>query len=122
MSESVVKPKIYEFAKQAVLMCKKVEAEQHEYDMTRQLRRSATSINANYAEAECAASRTDFLNKLNITVKEANESKQWVNLLHDTEYITEDEFNPLNNLIDEIIRMLSKSILTLKKQLNRELY
>lgn len=119
MSENAVKPKIYEFAKQAVLMCKKVEAEQHEFDMTRQLRRSATSINANYAEAEYAASKADFLNKLTVALKEASESKQWVNLLHDTEYITDEVFQPLNALIDEIIYMLTASTGTLKKQLNK---
>lgn len=119
MKESVIKPKIYEFSKQAVLICKKVEAEQHEYDMTPQLRRSATSITANYAEAEYAASRADFLNKLTLALKEANESKQWVNLLHDTEYITHEDFIPLDGMIEEIIRILVASTGTLKKQLNR---
>lgn len=119
MSDKKVKPLIYEFARDAILLCKKVESTQKEYDMTRQLRRSATSINANYAEAEFAASERDFANKLNIALKEANESKQWINLLHDTEYINDCEFAPLDEKISSIINMLNSSVLTIKKRLNK---
>ncbi len=113
-NETQVKPMIYDFAVQTVRLCRKVQNTEHEKNMTNQLIRSSTSINANYAEAKFAASRADFANKLNIALKEANESAEWLSLLKDTKYITEDEFKPLYNLVQRIIRILTSSVKTLK--------
>lgn len=114
-----VKSIAYEFAVKSKLVCRAIEKNDREYNMTDQLSRSSSSIGANLAEAEHAASRADFLNKLNIALKEAVESQYWLNLLHDTNYLSSELFLELNKLVTSVINMLSASVKTLKKSMNR---
>lgn len=119
MSDSTVKQLSYQFAVEAKKICKKIASDQREFNMTDQLSRSSSSICANLAEADFAASRADFLNKMTIALKEANESKLWVNMLHDTEYLSTEEYDSLIEQVSAIISILVASVKTLKASLNR---
>ena len=81
-------------------------SEKKEYTMSKQLLRSGTSIGANIAESQQAQSRPDFISKLNIALKEANETYYWLRLLSETDYISNKEFINLENDIKEIISIL----------------
>ena len=87
MKDNVVKDKSLEFAVRIVNLYKFLVNEQKEFVMSKQILRSGTSIGANIREAEQAQSRADFINKLNIALKEANETEYWLELLIRTEYI-----------------------------------
>ncbi|MCD8048185.1 MAG: four helix bundle protein [Clostridia bacterium] len=89
--------------------------EKKEYVLSKQLLRSGTSIGANIAESECAISRKDFLNKLYIALKECAETAYWLELLRETEYLTEEEFVSVNGDCEEIKKMLSASTRTIAR-------
>ena len=91
MKDNVVKDKSLEFAVRIVNLYKFLVNEQKEFVMSKQILRSGTSIGANIREAEQAQSRADFINKLNIALKEANETEYWLELLIRTEYITREQ-------------------------------
>ncbi len=82
--------------------------------MSKQLLRSGTSIGANTRESRNAQSRLDFLNKLNIALKEADETAYWLDLLHATEYIDDKMYTSLNSDCDEIISILVRIIINIK--------
>ena len=86
----------------------------------KQVLRSGTSISANVHESEFAQSPSDFASNLHIALKEANETMNWLNLLHDTEYLSDKEFESMSNDCNEVIALLVSSIKTTKKnnQLN----
>jgi four helix bundle protein len=87
-----------------------------EFVLSKQILRSGTSIGANIHEAVASESKKDFVHKLGIAVKEARETSYWLNLLKDSDYITSDEFNRLNNSCDEIVRILNSIIITTKER------
>jgi four helix bundle protein len=84
--------------------------------LSKQLLRSGTSVGANVNEAICAQSKRDFIHKLSISLKEARETKYWLNLLKDSDYLAVDSFGVLNNSCEEIIKILSSIILTTKQR------
>ena len=78
--------------------------------MSKQLFRSGTSIGANVFEGRNAQSRADFTTKMNIALKEATESGYWIDLLHDTYYISDSEFESINADCKRIIAVLTKIV------------
>ena len=86
----------------------------------KQVLRSGTSISANVHESEFAQSPSDFASKLHIALKEANETMNWLNLLHDTGNLSSEGFESMSTDLDEVIALLVSSIKTIKKnnQLN----
>ena len=86
----------------------------------KQVLRSGTSISANVNESEFAQSPSDFASKLHIALKEANETMNWLNLLHDTKYMSDIEFDSMAADCNEIIALLVSSIKTIKN--NNQLY
>ena len=78
----------------------------HENVISNQIGRSATSVCANIAESKYGHSRADFIAKLEIALKEANETYYWLRLLHQTDYLTDKEFKSMETDIDEIIAIL----------------
>jgi len=98
---------------------KQIVAEHKEYVLSKQFLKAGTSIDAMVREAEFAQSKPDFISKLSISLKEANETEYWILLLCDSDYISSDTASEL--LIDnkELISMLVSSIKTAKKSLNR---
>ena len=81
-------------------------AEKKKFVLSKQLLRSGTSIGANVAEAQKAQTKPDFNAKMNIALKEANETECWLKLLYKTDYLTESEFESIKNDIKEIIAIL----------------
>ena len=89
--------------------------------MTKQILRSGTSIGASIRESEFAQSNADFINKLSISLKEANETDYWLNLLKDSDYIDSNAFNSMEIDCGELIALLVSSIKTAKNnQMNHE--
>jgi four helix bundle protein len=84
----------------------------------KQVLRSGTSISANVHESEFAQSSADFTNKLYIALKEANETMNWLNLLHDIDILSEKEFESMSDDCNELIAILVASIKTSKNNIN----
>ena len=116
MKESILKNKSYDFAILIVKNYKIISLEKKEFTLSRQLLKSGTSIGANIREAEFAQSNKDFINKMSIALKEANETEYWLLLLKDTNYIEIDNFNKLVNFNKELIKMLVSTINTMKSK------
>ena len=94
------------FAVDIVNLCTDIKENRKGNVLLNQLLRSGTSIGANVAEAERGKTRADFHAKMNIALKEAGETKYWLNLLHDSNYLTTAEFKSMEKDIDEIIAIL----------------
>ena len=107
MAEIIVYDKSKKFALRIVRLYKYLCSDKHETVMSKQILRSGTSIGANIAEAECAVSNKDFLSKMYIAFKECAETLYWLELLCQSGYITESEFNSLFMDCNEIKRILS---------------
>ena len=90
------------------------DSEYKEYIMSKQVFRSGTSIAANTAEAQYAQSKADFLSKLSIAYKEADESDFWINLLHDNGYINDTQFISINSDITRILKILTTIVKKLR--------
>ena len=89
--------------------------------MSKQLLRSGTSIGANLAEAECAISRKDFLAKVYIALKESAETKYWLELLHETDILSDMEFQSIYEDCEELRRILSATTKTVNSTLHSSL-
>ncbi len=114
--DNIIVQKSYAFALQIIQLYKSL-IDKKEFVLSKQILRSGTSIGANIHEAVAAGeSKKDFVHKLGVAVKEARETSYWLNLLKDSDYITNDEFNRLNNSCDEIVRILNSIILTTKER------
>ena len=116
MKEGVLKIKSYAFSIRIVKLCQFLVRNQKEFVLSKQILRSGTAIGALVREAEFGQSKADFINKMSIALKEANETAYWLALLKDTNYIKLDEFTSLNNDCEEILKILIASIKTAKKQ------
>lgn len=91
-----------------------------EYVMSKQLLRCGTSIGANTFEAVYAQSKADFISKLCISLKEASETSYWLTLLNRTSYLEDNLYNSMKKDLDEIIRIIVKTIKTTRKNENTE--
>jgi len=118
--ENGVKDKSYAFAIRVVKLYKILSAEKKEFVLSKQLLRSGTAIGALVKEAEHAQSRADFLNKMNVALKEANETEYWLMLLRDTDFITHDEFNSIHKDAATILKMLISIVRTTKESLSKK--
>ena len=114
--ENALKEKSYSFALEVVKICKSLQ-QQHEYILSKQLLRSGTAIGAIVEEANQAESKADFIHKLSIANKEANETQYWIRLMMDSEVIKREPGKDLLESCTELIRILTASIKTSK--LNR---
>lgn len=117
MAQSALRDKSKDFAKQIVLLCRDIKAQHRESVLTNQLLRSGTSIGANLHEAQYAQGTKDFISKLEISLKECNESAYWLELLYETGYIAEDRYRPIQNDCGALRRMLVSSITTVKSKI-----
>ena len=117
MSKSILKDKSYAFAIMVVKLSQLLVNEKKEYVLSKQLLRSGTAIGALIREAEFAQSKADFLHKMSISLKEANETLYWIDLLKDTDYLTEETYLIHYNLNKELVAMLVSSIKTTKSRI-----
>ncbi|ABQ04420.1 four helix bundle protein [Flavobacterium johnsoniae] len=111
--KNIIKEKSFAFAIDIVNLYK-VLIEKKEFVLSRQVVRSGTSIGANIRESEHAQSKADFIHKLSISLKEANETEYWLDLLYETKYLSEIEFQNIKPKIIELLRLLTSIIKTSK--------
>jgi four helix bundle protein len=117
--ENVIASKSYAFAIRIINLYKFLTQEKKEFVLTKQLLKSGTSVGALIKEAEHAQSKADFLNKMNVVLKEANETEYWLMLLKDTKYISESEFKSIAKDCTEILKLLISIVKTTKNVINK---
>ena len=114
MKQNVLKEKSYAFALRIVKLYRYLAVEHREFELSKQIVRSGTSIGANIEEAFQAQSRPDFIHKLSIANKEAFETHYWLRLLRDSSILTPSQAESLLRECDELQRMLVSAIKTSK--------
>ena len=114
MKDSILQSKSLAFAVRIVKFYRYLCEEKREYVLSKQILRSGTAIGANTRECRNAQSNADFITKLSIALKEADETQYWLELLDLSEIITHEEYQSLNKDLTEVIAMLTSSIKTIK--------
>ena len=117
---SIVGEKSFLFAVRIVKLYKYLCSEKREFVLSKQLLRSGTSIGANVREALQAQGKRDFLSKINIALKEANEAQYWIELLHATDFLDDKENESLWSDCNEIISILISIVKTTRRNLDNE--
>lgn len=116
MKSNVLKEKAFVFALDVIHLYKNVCDTKKEFVLSKQFLRSGTSVGANISEAEYAESKSDFIHKLAIALKEANETKYWLELLYRSGYVDQNSFDGLHPKVTEQMKLLTSIINTSKKQ------
>ena len=119
MASNIIKIKSFDFALRIVKLYQFLSTEKKEFVLSKQLLRSGTSSGALVRESEHAESKSDFIHKLAISQKEANESDYWIELLFQSEYLSESQFKSLNFDIMEINKILASIIISTKNNLKK---
>ncbi len=110
MKDNPLKDKSYQFAIRIVKLSDFLQRDKKEYVLSKQALRSGTAIGALIREAEFGQSKADFSSKMNISLKEANETAYWLSLLKDTEFISENQYLSLQSDCRELIAMLVSTV------------
>ena len=113
--ESIIDKKSKVFALRIIKLYKQLKEVDKEFILSKQILRSGTSIGANARERKNSQSKADFINKLSIALKEADETQYWLELLYESEIIDKNIFCSLNNDLKEIIAIITSSIKTAKQ-------
>ena len=116
--KSILEEKSFGLALRIVKLHKYLQKNHKEYVLSKQILRSGTSIGALMSEAKYAQSTADYLNKQYIALKEANETKYWILLLRESEYLNKKMFDSIFPQIEEIIKMLVSSTKTIKEKIS----
>ena len=119
MKESILSEKSFNFAIRIINLYKYWVETKKEFVLSKQLLRSGTAIGALQSEACFAESKADFIHKYGIVQKECNESIYWLKLLSQTNYIAQNEFESLEYDVIELLKMITSSIITVKRNTNR---
>ena len=109
---SAVRDKSYAFAVRTVRLYQYLQGDKKEFVLSKQVIRSGTAIGALVREAEQGESRADFVHKLAIALKEANETDYWLELLHETRYLSTEAFESMRNDLAELLKLLTSIIKT----------
>lgn len=115
--DSILNIKSYAFAVRIIKLTQFIQKDKSEYILSKQILRSGTAIGALIRESEFSQSTSDFVHKLSIVLKEANETDYWISLLYDTNYLEKKLFESLKTDFSELIALLVSSIKTLKNKL-----
>ena len=118
-TESIVKDKSYQFAIRIVNAYKYLTSSQKEFVLSKQMLRSGTAVGALIREGIHAQSRPDFLNKMNVALKEAYETEYWISLLHDTGFFSVDLYESIHEDSVELVKLLTSIVKTMKDSLGR---
>ena len=113
--KGVIYDKCKLFSRNIVVLCRFLN-QNGEFVIAKQIIRSATSIGANYSESLGAESPSDFIHKLSISIKETYETHYWLDILKDSGYIDSDYYISLYRESEELFKMITASILTMKKR------
>ena len=116
MKENIIKNKSFDFALRIVKLYQYLIEFKKEFVLSKQLLRSGTAIGALVREAEQAESKADFIHKLSISLKEANESEYWIELLFKANYFEAKQYQSINTDLQEILKLLVSIIKTSKSQ------
>ena len=116
----ILEDKSYDFSIRIVKCSQYLQDQKKEFILSKQLLRSGTSIGALIAEGKYAQSKADFINKLYISLKEANETRYWLRLLKDCKYLSVQIADSLLNDVEHLIKMLSSSTKTAKENIKYE--
>ena len=111
---NVVREKSFAFALQVIKLVQWLQDEKREFVLSKQLIRSGTAIGALVREAEHAQSRPDFIQQMNLALKEANETDYWIELLSQSKLITAAHYDTLHPHIQELIKLLVSIVKTSK--------
>ena len=114
MKPSVLRDKSFAFALQVVRLSQELQQNQKEFVLSKQILRSGTAIGALVREGEFAQSKSDFINKLSIALKEANETEYWILLLREAKLMKDEFAGSLQSECKELIAMLVASVKTAK--------
>ena len=117
MKDNIVHTKSYGLAVRVVNLYRYLCSEQKDYVLSKQLLRSGTAIGALVKESEHAQSKADFISKMSIALKEANETIYWLELLHDTDYLNENEFRSIHQDAIEVLKLLISIVKSSKHKL-----
>ena len=110
----MIRTKTIDFAIRIVNFYKYLCEEKKEYVMSKQILRSGTSIGANVSESKNAQTDPDYLTKMSIALKEADETQYWLEVLYRSNFVSEKEYDSLNNDLKEIIAILVSIVKKLK--------
>ena len=120
MKDRLLENKSVDFAVKIVRFYKYLCEEKREYVLAKQVLKSGTSIGANIRESRNAQSKADFMNKLNVALKEADETQYWFEVMEKSEMINPEDIEILNKDLSELIAILVSSIKTLKNKLKSD--
>lgn len=115
MKQNFLKEKSFAFAIRIIHLYRYLQQKQREFIISKQIVRSGTAVGALIREAEQAESKKDFIHKLSIGLKEANETKYWLELMTTSGFLTQTMYDSLNNDCEELLKMLISSIKTSKQ-------
>ena len=115
MKENIVKDKSFAFALRVINLAKFLESKKREFVLSRQVLRSGTAIGALVREAEHAESKADFIHKMSVALKEANETEYWLELLYKGKYMNEQSFSSIHSDNEELIKLLVKIVKSSKR-------
>lgn len=116
--KNAVLEKSFDFALKIVKLYKYLKDVQKEFILSKQLLRAGTSVGANVREAQNAESSGDFIHKLGIAQKEADETRYWLELLHKSEYLSDKEATSILADATELIKIIRTIIITIKQKRN----
>ena len=114
-ADNTIKDKSLDFAIRIVRLYKHISETSHEYVLSKQLLKSGTSIGANVREAIGGQSKEDFIAKMHIALKEVYETEYWLELLYNTDYLTEKEFESIFTDCRELTNILASILKTMKE-------
>ena len=120
MSDSIIKNKSFSFAIRIINLYKFLVENKKEYVLSKQLLRSGTAVGALVREAQNAESSADFVHKLGVAQKENDETLYWLELLFETNYLDENEYNSIQNDANELLKMIRSAILTSKRKSKKD--
>jgi four helix bundle protein len=115
MTDSIIRDKSFAFALRIVKLNKYLRTKKKEHVMSAQLLRCGTAIGVQVRESEHAESRAEFVHKLTVALKEANESEYWIDLLHYAEYLDERSYKSIHDDLAEILKLLNLKLEAAKK-------
>ena len=114
--ENIIQIKVDQYTDRIVKMYQYLVNVKNEFIFSKQILRSGTSIGANVVESKNAQSSKDFVSKMNIALKEADETDYWLGKLYTGNYITEHQYQSMHNDNEEIVKILTKIIKTMKQK------
>ena len=120
MSDNILVNKSFKFAVRIINLYKYLCDNKKEFILSKQLLRSGTSIGANINESQEAQSKNNFVSKLSISLKEARESKYWIELLKETDYLTNQEASSIIEDLVEILKLLTSIIKSTKQNIKEK--